>query len=176
MKSLALIQVTSLGAGYEALQIASLRTKIEILEFVPLGKETQLLLEGSYEELDSYRRVLRTADLERSVILRDPDPRILKSYYHLENAKPQDFILILESHFAGYLLETGLPLLKQGLEVMDFRQPRFSGSQASLVLTGKDLSRLEDLVKQSESSKVKVSFVESPSDKLKAYFDLSPKG
>lgn len=175
MKSIALIQVSSLGAGYEALQIASLRSKIEVLEFIPMGKESQILLEGSYEELDSYRRVLRTADLEKSVILREPDARLLKSYYHQESAKPLDYILILESNFAGYLLETAGKLLKQGLEVMDFRQPRFSGSMASLVMTGKDLSKLEDLVKQSESSKVKVSFVESPSDKMKAYFDVSPK-
>ncbi len=175
MKSLALIQVSSLGAGYEALQIASLRKSLDILEFIPLGKESQLLLEGPFEELEKYRKVLRTADLEKSVILRAPDEKILKAYYHLESAKPQEFILILESSFAGYLLESAVELLKQGLSVMDFRQPRFSGAQASLVMTGNNLSRLEELVQMTESARVKVSFVENPSEKMKAYFDLSPK-
>lgn len=174
MKSLALIQMSSLGAGYEAIQIASTRPQIEIIEFIPLGKESQLLLQGPYDVLQTYRRILRTADLQKSVLIENPDSRLLKAYYHLENAKIEDFILILESDFSGYLLEIAQKLFAEKISVTDFRQPRFSGAISSLVLTGKDLSRLEKLVAQASSKKIKVSFVESPSVKMKSYFDLEP--
>lgn len=175
MKSLALIQLATLGAGYEAVQIASLRPDIEILEFIPLGKESQLLLRGPSETLLAYRRILRTADLEKSVIIENPDPRLLKAYYHLENARVEDFILVLESEFSGYLLETAQKLFTENLSVMDFHQPRFSGAISSLILTGADLLRLEKLVAKAASKKVKVSFVESPTPKTKTYFDLEPQ-
>lgn len=174
MKSLALIQVATLGAGYEAVQIASARSQIEILEFIPLGRESQLLLQGPHKVLQAYRKTLRTADLEKSVIIETPDPRLLSAYYHLENGKIEDFMLILESEFSGYLLETAQKLLGENVSIVDFRQPRFSGAVASLILTGKDVSRLETLVGRATSSKVKVSFVESPAAKLKSYFDIAP--
>lgn len=174
MKSLALYQVSSLGAGYEAIQVASKRPQIEILEFIPLGRESQLLLQGPFENLQAFRKALRTSDLQKSVIIENPDPCLLKAYYHLENAKTEEFLLILESEFAGYLLETAQRLLAENISIVDFRQPRFSGSVSSLVLTGKDLSRLEKLVVKSSSKKVKVSFVENPSLKMKSYFDLDP--
>ncbi len=172
MKSIALLQLATLGAGYEAVQISTLRPEIEVLDFIPLGKESQLLLKGSFEGLQNFRKTIRTADLQKSVILENAKEVVLNSYYHLENNKPEDFILIFESEFAGYLLEALSSLLSHNLKVMDFRQPRFSGAISSLVVTGKDSSRIEKLIFENESHKWKISFVENPTEKMKAFFQI----
>ena len=172
MKGLALIQVSSYGAALEAANSASLRSSLEILELIPFGTFTQILLQGPADELNSYRKNLRTADLQKSVILKNPDPRILKAYYHLENQPIQKFILALECDFAGFLLEWAQVLLKKGLEVTDFRQPRLPHSNAWLLMTGEDLQAVQMDMLQMEAQKIKVSFVEEPSPAIKKYFQI----
>lgn len=174
-KDLALIQVGSYGAALEAANIATNRKSLELLEIIPFGTYTQLLVQGSATDLNSYRKVLRTADLQKSVIIENPDERLLKAYYHLANSPIQNYILILENDFAGYLLQWGQKLLHKKLEMMDFRQPRFPGAAACLVMTGSDLSLIQSEIAEMENQKIKVSFVEEPSEKLRAYFDLAPK-
>lgn len=143
MKALALIQVATYGAALEAANIATNRTNLELTEIIPFGTFSQLLIQGPQADLISYRKILRTADLQKSVIIQNPDPRLLKAYYHLENRKPDNFLLIIENDFAGYLLEWGQILLNKGLQIVDFRQPRLPGSLACLVMTGKDLGEIQ---------------------------------
>ena len=175
MTAFALIQVSSYGAALEAANIATNRSSLELLEIIPFGTFCQILVKGPEKDLNSYRKVLRTADLQKSVIIDQPDERLLKAYYHLENRPIQNYLLILENEFAGYLLEWGQKLLTKKLEVVDFRQPRFPGAMACLVLTGKDLSEIQPEMVEMESKKIKVSFVEEPSVKLRSYFDIEPK-
>ena len=160
MKSLALIQVATYGAALEAANLATNRPTLELLEIIPFGGYSQLLIQGPFKDLNLYRKVLRTADIQKSVIVENPDPRLLKAYYHLENQKPENFLLILENEFAGYILEWAQALLAKGLQIVDFRQPRFPGSLACLVMTGKDLSEIQEDMRLMEVQKIKVSFVE----------------
>jgi len=175
VKALSLIQVSSYGAALEAANMVTNRESLELLEIIPFGTYSQLLIQGPYKDLIDYRKALRTADLQKSVIMQNPDPRILKAYYHLENQKPQSYFLILEDEFAGYLLEWAQVLLKKNIQIMDFRQPRFPGAMACLMMTGQDLSQIEEEMRQMEYQKIKVSFVEEPTQKLRSYFDIEAK-
>jgi hypothetical protein len=172
VKALALVQVATYGAALEAANMVTNREKLELVEIIPFGTFTQLLIQGPYSDLMEYRKALRTADLQKSVIINEPDPRLIKAYYHLENQKSQNYILILEHEFAGYLLEWGQALFKKNLQIMDFRQPRFPGAQASLVMTGKSMDFISEEMRQMESQKIKVSFVEEPTTQLKKYFEI----
>lgn len=175
MKALSLIQVASYGGALEAANMVTNRESLELLEIIPFGTFSQLLIQGPYQDLMSYRKALRTADLQKSVIIENPDPRLLKAYYHLENQKPENYFLILEDEFAGYLLQWAQVLLKKNLKIVDFRQPRFPGAFACLVLTGPDLSLVAEEMRQMEFQKIKVSFVEEPTAKLRSYFDIEVK-
>lgn len=175
MSALALIQVASYGAALEAANIATHRKSLELLEIIPFGTYCQLLIQGPEEDLNNYRKVLRTADLQKSVIINRPDERLLKAYYHLENKPIQNYLLILESEFAGYLFNWAQKLFAAKLEVVDFRQPRFPGAMACLVMTGQSLGLIQGHIMEMESQKIKVSFVEEPTEKLRSYFDIEPK-
>jgi hypothetical protein len=176
VRSLALFQVATYGAALEAANMVTNRSELSLREIIPFGTYSQLLIEGSTKELNGYRKALRTADIQKSVIIENPDPRILKAYYHLENQRPQSFLLCLENEFAGYLLSWGqLLLTTKQLEIVEFRQPRFPNSLAVLVLTGKDLSEIHSEMLEMERAKIKVSFVEEPTDKLRSYFDIEVK-
>lgn len=175
MTALALIQVSSYGAALEAANIATNRKNLELLEIIPFGTFCQLLVKGPEADLIGYRKVLRTADLQKSVILNQPDERLLKAYYHLENQPIQNYLFILENEFAGYLLAWGQKLLGKKLEIVDFRQPRFPGAMACLVMTGANFNDAQSEILEMESQKIKVSFVEEPSVKLRSYFDIEPK-
>lgn len=175
MKSLALIQVDAYGAALEAANLAMNRESLELLEIIPFGSYCQVLLQGPSKDLYAFRRVLRTADLQKSVIIENPDPRLLKAYYHLENQAPENYLLILENEFAGYLFQWAQTLLKKNLQIVEFRQPRFPGAMAILVLTGSDLGLVQEEMGQMEANKIRVSFVEEPTAKLKAYFDIEAK-
>jgi len=175
VSALALIQVSSYGAALEAANIATNRKSLELLEIIPFGTYCQLLIQGPEADLNSYRKFLRTADLQKSVIIDKPDERILKAYYHLENKETQKYLLILENEFAGYLFNWAQKMFSKKLEVVDFRQPRFPDSMACLVMTGSDLSLIQNDIVEMESQKIKVSFVEDPTAKLRSYFDIEVK-
>lgn len=174
MKSFALIQVASYGGALEAANSATYRESLELLEVIPFGTYTQLLVQGPYSDLVDYRKGLRTADLQKSVIIQDPDPRLLKAFYHLENQSTQGYLLILEDAFSGYLFKWAQILLKKELQIVDFRQPRFPGSMACLVFTGPDLTLIAEEMRQMEFEKIKVSFIEEPTKKLRGYFEINP--
>ncbi len=173
MKSLAIFQVATYGAALEAANLVTGRMELVLREIIPFGIYTQILVEGSSKELNSFRKVLRTADIQKSVIIANPDPRLLKAYYHLENQKIQTYLLCLENEFAGYLLEWGQLLLEtKNLQIVEFRQPRFPNSLAALVLTGSDISLIQAEMDSMERAKIKVSFVEEPSVQLRSYFEI----
>ncbi len=174
MKALALIQVASYGAALEAANLATHRSALELIEIIPFGAYTQILIQGPAPDLNTYRKSLRTADIQKSVIIDQPDPRLLKAYYHLENSPPQSYLLVLETEFAGYLLEWAQNLFSKNLKVVDFRQPRFPGSMACLVMTGANLSEIQDEMQKMESKKIKVSFVEELSGGFRKYFEIEP--
>lgn len=176
MSCLALFQVATYGAALEAANMATNRSDLLIREIIPFGIYCQLLIEGSLKELNNFRKALRTADIQKSVIIENAEPRILKAYYHLENQKPQSYLLCLESEFAGYLLQWGQRLLlSKQLEIVEFRQPRFPNSLAVLVMTGKDFSEIQNEIQEMERAKIRVSFVEDLTDKLRSYFDIDAK-
>ncbi len=174
MKDLAFIQVATYGAALEAANIATNRPGLELLEIIPFGTYSQLVIQGEMQELISYRKVLRTADLQKSVILKNPDPRLLKAFYHLENEKPLNFLLILEDEFSGYLFEWAQKLLQKNLQFVEFRQPRFPGAFACLVMTGEDLNSVQDEMQQMEAQKIRVSFVEEMNPRFRSYFEIEP--
>jgi hypothetical protein len=175
VSALALVQVASYGAALEAANIATNRKNLELLEIIPFGTYCQLLLQGSETDLNGYRKVLRTADLQKSVIINQPDERLLKAYYHLEHKPIQKFLLILETEFAGYLLNWAQKFLGMKMEIVDFRQPRYAGAMACLVMTGMDLGLIQGEILEMESQRIKVSFVEEPTTQLRSYFDIEPK-
>lgn len=172
MKALALIQVATYGAALEAANLATHRESLELTEIIPFGTYAQILIHGPEQDLNLYRKDLRTADIQKSVIIENPDPRLLKAYYHLENSQPQSYLLILEAEFAGYLLKWSQVLFSKGLQVVDFRQPRFPGSLACLVMTGPDLGGIQDEMSKMEAQKIKVSFVEELNQKFRKYFEI----
>lgn len=172
MKALALIQVATYGAALEAANIATNRTNLELIEIIPFGTYAQLLIRGPFADLISYRKILRTADLQKSVIIEKPDPRLLKAYYHQENQSPDNYLLILENEFAGHLLEWAQVFLDKELQIVDFRQPRFPGAMACIVMTGKDLDLIQGEMRVMETQKIKVSFVEEMNPKFRKYFEI----
>jgi len=172
LNALAILQVASYGAALEAANIATNRPSLELTEIMPFGTYALLVVQGEFEALVSYRKVLRTADLQKSVIIENPDQRLVKSLYHLENQKPQNFLLILESDFVGYLLQWAQALLPKGLEIVDLRQPRLPGGWASLILTGAHLEQFQADIRDMEQQKIRVSFVENLNSKFRNYFEI----
>jgi hypothetical protein len=170
--AISLLQLSTLGAGYEALQLATLRPKIEIFELMPMGQESVIVVGGDAQELANYRKTIRTADLEKSVIIPEPHELLLKSFYHQNNSAVKDFLVIYESQFVGYLVELADQLLKRGFDVVDLRSPRFSGAWSSLIVTGAGPSEAETLFQETQSTKWKSTFVEAPTPELKKYFGV----
>jgi malonyl CoA-acyl carrier protein transacylase len=172
-KALGLVQVSSVGAGYEALQIASKMEILDIHEFIPLAGTSQILVSGPMESLIRYRKILRTADLVRSVFIENPDPRILKSFYHLENHPVDSYLLVFEGSFVGDLFQVMQELFQMGLNVCDFRFPRFTEGKSMIAMTGPDFSVVEKRLESLASKNVHVTFIEEPSPVLKQYFTLN---
>ncbi len=151
--TLGVILFKSIGAGYTALNMAGRNPGLEILEFSPLGDSAQLLIQGDLKLVSSFIVELRTGDIERSVCLPNFDEKVLRSYLSLENAKLQDFVLVVESHFSGDLFIAASELKALGMETVDFRLFRSQGSPCFLSMTGKNLAKVQDWV-DAQRSKV----------------------
>ena len=169
MKSLMLIQVSGLGAGYSVIQSAGVYSDIQVLELIPLNKSAQVLIQGSKDSLVKLRKLLPTADLEKSVIIQEPHPSVLNAFYHLETCALTDDLVILEGQFLGYVLETLDKCLKAGMKLIDFRQPKHPDALTSVLLNVKEAD--EAMANKFGCSKVNFRWVNEPNSTLQKFFD-----
>ena len=168
-----LVQLSSLGGAYSAIQSADAYANISVLEMIPLNQSAQVLMEGDQSSLVKLRKLLPTADLEKSVVIQEPHPSLLKAFYHLETAPLTDDLVILEGAFVGYVLERLDVCLKAGMKLIDFRQPKHPQAMTSVLLSVKNAS--EEMANKYGCSKVSFRWVNEPNETLKKFFDFEKK-
>jgi hypothetical protein len=168
-----LLQVNGLGAAFTAIQAAGAFNEISVLEMIPLNRSAQVLFQGSNQNLIQLRKLLPTADLQKSVIIADPHPSVLKAFYHLETSALIDDLVVLEGEFVGYVLETLDNCLKAGMKLIDFRQPKHPDALSSAFLSAKNVD--EDLAKKFGSKHVNFTWVNDPNQALQKFFEFEKK-
>lgn len=173
MNSLMILQLPDLGSALTAVQTAGFFPKVKVLDLVPLTLSAQVFLEGSETDLIKVRKDLPTADLDKSVIIKDPHPSLLKAYYHLETSELDGDLVIIEAEFVGYLFQTLDACLKDGMKLIDFRQPRQSQAMSSVYLSCIEMD--EYLSKKYLSSKVKFRWINNPNKALLDFFKFEKK-
>lgn len=170
MRSLAFIQLGSYGAALESVNALAKYPSLKCLEILPFGTYSQIFIEGDSEEINSYRKFLRTADLQKSVVF-PYDERILKAFYHLENSEVGSHLVVLESNFVGNIFSAVFHAFEIGYKVVDFTMPRFPNSSAALILTASGIEPHHQCLKKIEEQKVKVTVIEDIKAPLKKYFN-----
>lgn len=173
MNALMILQVPDLGSALTAVQTSGFFPQVKVLDLVPLTTSAQVLLEGSTKDLVKVRKDLPTADLDKSVIIENPHPSLLKAYYHLETSELDGDLVIIEGDFVGYLLQTLDVCLKDGMKLIDFRQPKLSGAMSSVYLSCTDMD--EYMSKKYLSSKVKFRWINNPNKALLDFFKFEQK-
>jgi len=138
MQALGVVLLKSVGAGYLALNTAGQLKDLEVLEFSPLGQASQILVLGTEAKVKAFIVEMRTGDIDRSICLPEFDEKILRAYLSLDNAEVKSFVLVVEGHFVGDLFAVATNLRQAGLQIVDFRVFRSSGSPGFLVLTGEE--------------------------------------
>lgn len=168
MKSLAFIQLSSYGAALEAVNSIAQYESIKCLEVISFGSYAQLFLEGQFDEINAFRKFLRTADLQLSEII-EYDFQIVNIFYHQEHHEVEKHILTMESPFVGSLFAAVAEAKKAGLKACEFFMPRFSGAHAIAIMTTSDYGSLEAVLKNPKLSKVNATFVENVTETLKSF-------
>lgn len=164
------LQVADLGSAFTAIQSAGTFPEISVLEMIPLSSTAQVLFEGPTDILVKLRKYLPTADLEKSVIIENPHPSVLKAFYHLETSSLDNDLVIIEGDFAGYVLQTLDACLKDGMKLIDFRQPKHSQAMTSVYLSAESVD--EDKAKKYISSRIKFRWIPDPNLAVKKFFNL----
>jgi hypothetical protein len=176
-KSLGVLLLKTVGGGLSSLNSAGSMKDLEIIEFSPLGAQSQLLVLGAPKVVSRLIVDLRTADIERSMILPHFDEKILRSYLGLEISPLKNFTLVIESSFVGELFQCVGELLQLGLSIVDFRLIRSTGSPGHVILTGEDFPTAEKWIedydrKTSKRGPCQISFQQNLSDGYRKYMDL----
>ncbi len=168
MRSLAIIQLASFGSALESVNVLPNYEGIEMLELIPLGGPTVLLLEGTFKELNYFRKNLRTADLQRSTILKYSE-RLMGIIYHKENQSPLSQISVLEAQFVGDLMDAVNDHLDE-IVVLDFTLNRHFASLSSLTISSNSEKALREVQEKALKKNVKFTYFENPSRILKELF------
>lgn len=169
MRSLAFIQVASLGAALEAVNVICNYEKIQLIEMIPMGGPAILFLEGPFDSLNTFRRNLRTADLQKSHMF-FYSHRVLDIFYHKENLVPRKEIVVLEAGFVGDLFAAISESLDE-IEVMDFTLNRHFSSLGTMILTPKSSASIQRIQLRTEKMSVKMTVFENPSRDLRSLFE-----
>lgn len=167
------IQLPDLGSAMTAVQTAGFFPNVKVLDLVPLTASAQVLLEGSSTDLVKVRKDLPTADLDKSVILENPHPSLLKAYYHLETCELEGDLVIIEGEFVGYLMQILDSCLKDGMRLIDFRQPKQSQAMSSVYLSCANMD--ENSSKKYLSSKTKFRWINNPNKAVLDFFKFEQK-
>lgn len=168
MKTLAFIQVASLGAALEAVNVLGNYIDCELVELMPMGGPAVLMLAGDYTNLNIFRRNLRTADLQKSTFIKYQD-LVLDIIYHKVNKSLEKNVLILESNFIGDLMAVVETKLDE-ISVVDFTLNRHHLSQSSLVLSSSDPEPLNEIAEKAHAKKVRATIFDNPSSVLRNLF------
>jgi hypothetical protein len=168
--SLGTLLLKSVGAGYGALNIAGRNAAIEILEFSPLGEKSQLVVKGSSDAVRKYVAVLRTADIERSLVIDDVDERVIRSYLSLDNVDLKNFLLVFESSFVGDLFHLAKQFTDRGLSIIDFRVQRMNGSPGYLMMTGDDADAVKQDAQEIKRAGCQLTYIGNLSEGFKQFF------
>lgn len=169
--SLAFLLFKSIGAGYSALNIVLREKNIEKLEFSPLGTRAHIILKGTKEDLNNYISMLRTSDIERSLVVDEVPEIILKSYLSLEYSPIKNFLLIYEANFIGDLFQFAKEFSLLNLAIVDFRVQRMENSPGYLIMTGDNPELAKSKSQQMKRTGQLITFIPNLSENLKEYFD-----
>jgi hypothetical protein len=169
--SIGTLLLKSIGAGYGALNIVGRNSNIEVLEFCPLGDKAQLVIRGSHQELSNYISILRTSEIDRSLVIDDLDEKVIRGYLSLDNANVENFVLIFESSFVGDLFVFAKKFFDRGLSIVDFRIQRTTGSPGYLIMTGKDSDAIKQDAQEIKRAGCQLTFVGNLSEGLKDFFN-----
>lgn len=164
----------SLGAAYQALQCAD--SKMQVMEIFPLGTKGHVVfyaeesLTSFYEELGRRFR----DDLEELIHIPHCPGEVLQAYLSLENAAPQEGLLIAESPYVGPLMIMASQGLSRGLRIMDLRMLRGASSASYLFLTGVGPA-LSAFAKDNIDPVIRVSVVEKMNPQMRDLFEIQPQ-
>jgi hypothetical protein len=172
--SVGVIKFNSVGAGYSAINQLFALESLELLEMSPLGENSQILVRGPFDKVNSFRKSLRQADLERTAIIYDADDKIVKTYLSLESKNPKKFIFVFESNFLGEIFEVARQLLDAGCELCEIRFIRNTTSPCYISATGESLDLIKSIFLKYEIEKKKVSLLENLNPGLIQFLSLEP--
>lgn len=172
MNSLGVLLLKSVGAGYGALNIAGRNSKLRILEFAPLGKQSHVLILGTYQDVQNFIVGLRTSDIERSLVLENVSEEILQNYVGQNTSHFQEFALVFESQFVGDLFQYALEFSGMGLKIVDFRMQRTTASPSFLVMTGTNAESIKSYTQDLKREHVQITYISALSEGFRQYLDF----
>ena len=156
--ALGIFQFSNLG---EALK--ELNSFAKILELIPMGERTTALIVAP-------REALNQVEAGHKAIIEKPHPRLLPSYYSLENSNLESHVLVCESKFVGDLFLACNEMLENGLKVVDLRVPRGESSFGYLMMT----SEVEIPNLKYKSNLMKINQVKNLGNGIKDYYNILP--
>lgn len=168
MKSIAIIQLSSYSAALDSLNSIDKYQSLKFLELISFGTYSQILLEGDSEEINSYRKFLKTADLQKSAVFKYDD-RIIKAFYHLEHSPVESHVLTLESSFVGNIFSAVGEFFEAGYKIVDFSMPRFPEAKAVLIMTSNSVVSDKGLFRKNDENKLKITYIENIGYSLKDF-------
>ena len=170
MMALIVAVLKSQGAGYFALNLSGQVKDLEILELIPTGSQSQLIVKGPSEALKNFRRLLPSEDLESCIQIENWDLRIEKAFYSLEHAPIAKTLVFVENESLGRLFRAAEAALVAGALIVDLKIPRGSVKWGVLILTAEvvPVALLEEL----RNGGCVVNVVENPGPELQKFFDI----
>jgi hypothetical protein len=169
--SLGVVLMKSIGAGYFALNSAAATENLEVVEFSPLGAQSQILVLGAHQKVKEFIVELRTAEIIRSTIVANFNEQILKNYLSLETCNQKKFTLILEANFVGDLFQSASELVKLGLSIVDFRVFRTTGSPGHVILTGEEVRVATQWISAQQRENLQIMLIEDLCEGFRQFFD-----
>lgn len=171
-KAVGVFLFESLGAGLLAGNKVGSFAEIQILECVPLGARSLLMIEGTLAAVNGFAQTIQSLGPLRKRVFESLDPKVLQAYYSLSNAVIQETLYVFECDFIGDLMGVANNLFSRGMACVDLRMPRSANTKCYLLMTGPAGVETSGLV---ENMSMKVTIIDDISAPLRDHFDLTVK-
>jgi hypothetical protein len=168
MKKHLLVWFSSLGAAYEAADLAS-RAGAQILELFPFVSKGHLFLQISPEfGIGQFLASLRLSP-DNMEVFSALSEQVLNAYLSLSNPPLGEDLLIAEFTFLGDSLRIASQAEKFGLQLLDIRFMRDTTGHSYFMATGSS-EKCTAFIHQLLPSSGKIRQIKNPSEGLREFF------
>ncbi|MCE3009456.1 MAG: hypothetical protein LW875_02435 [Proteobacteria bacterium] len=163
----------SQAAGYFALNsLFRQGDHLKLIEHLDLGGDSAIIFQGDYDHVQRYLLNLRHGDLKRTSLVKDLSESLVKCYFSLEFNPPGKHLLIIESDFVGDLFVWSNEFVQLGALPVEFRFPKYSGSQGLVILTSDVTEPFQETYRKAKSERIKITAIQNIAPGLASFLDI----